>query len=149
MIEYIKGDIFRGTDDVIVHGCNCLCNFGAGIALQVARIYPGAYMEDRMTTYKDANKLGTFTSWTGPHQYHLDRTVTIVNAYTQFYPNAKMKPFDYRAFKNVLPQIRDAFPNKTIAMPKIGAGLAGGDWHRIATMIEECFGKKEIKIYVL
>lgn len=42
MIEYVNGDIFKGKDDVIVHGCNCFCNMGAGIALQVAKYYPEA-----------------------------------------------------------------------------------------------------------
>ena len=149
MITYIEGDIFQGTDDVIVHGCNCLCNFGAGIALQVLKNYPEAYAADKQTRRGDESKLGTFTSWTGPHCYHLDRHVTIVNAYTQYYPSVALKPFDYEAFGRVLPRIREYFFNHSIAMPKIGAGLAGGDWNKISLMINEAFPDKEIKIYVL
>lgn len=149
MITYVQGDIFRGTEDVIVHGCNCLCNFGAGIAMQVARLYPQAYDVDKATKRGDASKLGTFTSWTGQHYYDLTRTVTIVNAYTQFYPNAKMKPFDYKAFFTVLPQIKRKYIGQTIAMPKIGAGLAGGDWGRIEGMINDWFHDREVKIYIL
>lgn len=148
MITYIEGDIFKGGDDVIVHGCNCLCNFGAGIALQVLRIYPEAYRADRETGYKDANKLGTFSSWTGNNFYTHEKSVTVVNAYTQFYPNVKLKPFDYDAFERVLKKIKECFYDRTIAMPKIGAGLAGGDWNRISKIIEEVFPDKEIKIYI-
>jgi len=149
MITYVQGDIFKGTEDVIVHGCNCLCNFGAGIALQVLRLYPQAYDADKATERGNANKLGTFTSWTGQHCYDLARTVTIVNAYTQFYPSVKLKPFDYQAFFSVIMKISKIFADKTIAMPKIGAGLAGGDWNRITAMIDGWFGDKEVKIYIL
>lgn len=149
MITYIQGDIFRGTEDVIVHGCNCLCNFGKGIANQVLRLYPQAYDADKTTKRGDVTKLGTYTQWDGQHCYDLTRTVTIINAYTQFYPSVKMKPFDYNAFFSVLLKIKDHFSLRTIAMPKIGAGLAGGDWGRIAGIIENVFRDKEIKIYVL
>jgi len=148
MIKYIQYDIFKGGDDVIVHGCNCLCNFGAGIALQVFKIYPEAYYVDKKTKYKDASKLGTFTSWTGHNIYDYSRDITIVNAYTQFYPNIASKPFDYNAFETVLPKIKDSFHNKTIAFPKIGCGLAGGDWNIVSKMIEDCFKEKEIKVYL-
>ena len=149
MIKYINGDIFKGGDDVIVHGCNCLCNFGAGIALQVLKLYPEAYYVDKRTKYKDASKLGTFSSWTGKNFYDGVKPITIVNAYTQFYPNVKLKPFDYKAFEEVLPKIKEAFAGKTIAMPKIGAGLAGGSWNIIALMINQCFQETEVKIYLI
>ena len=149
MITYVQGDIFKGTEDVIVHGCNCLCKFKRGIALQVARLYPQAYDADKATTRGDVTKLGTYTQWEGRHYYDLTRTVTIINAYTQFYPSVKMKPFDYNAFFSVLLKIKDRFSLRTIAMPKIGAGLAGGDWERIAGIINDVFPDKEIKIYVL
>ena len=37
MIRYIEGDIFKSDCEVIVHGCNCVHNFGAGIALTVRK----------------------------------------------------------------------------------------------------------------
>ena len=35
MITYVKGNLLKGGDDVICHGCNCICNMGAGVALEV------------------------------------------------------------------------------------------------------------------
>jgi len=99
MIRYEHGDIFQGEEDVIVHGCNCFCTFGAGIALQVAKHYPAAYLEDKKTVVGDRSKLGTFTAVTVPHHLIL-KDVTIVNAYTQYDMGAHKKPFDYEAFKN-------------------------------------------------
>jgi O-acetyl-ADP-ribose deacetylase (regulator of RNase III) len=39
MIKYVDGDLIKlalkGEFDVIVHGCNCFCQMGAGIAPQM------------------------------------------------------------------------------------------------------------------
>ena len=147
MIIYKHGDIFQGGEDVIVHGCNCFCTFGAGIALQVTKYYPDAFAEDKKTLVGDKTKLGTFTTVTCPHRFK-EGQVTIVNAYTQYDCGAWKKPFDYDAFKTVCEHIKNRFGEKTIAMPKIGAGLAGGYWPRIAGIIEDVFGDKDIIVYL-
>lgn len=35
----------------------------------------------------------------------------------------------------------------TIAIPKIGAGLAGGDWETIRPILEEVFNDYDLTIY--
>jgi O-acetyl-ADP-ribose deacetylase (regulator of RNase III) len=44
-IKYVKGNIItlakEGEFDVIAHGCNCFCNFGAGLARDIKREFPG------------------------------------------------------------------------------------------------------------
>jgi len=160
MIKYVKGDLLRGGDDVIAHGCNCICNMGAGIALQIKREYPGAYEADLQTKYRDESKLGTYTKWTGPNKDIPGKEITIVNAYTQFDifshewragwdDTVPPIPFDYKAFRKVIIRIAEDFKDKTIAFPKIGAGLAHGDWDIIESMINEVFPVKEVKVYVL
>lgn len=158
MVKYVKGDLLKGGDDVIAHGCNCICNMGAGIALQIKRTYPLAFAVDKATKHTDINKLGTYTQWTGPNVYFPDRQITVVNAYTQFsifkndfrYGNyAKKDLFEYAHFKTILERMKSEFEEKTIALPKIGAGLAHGNWTRIEKIINETFPGKEIKVYVL
>ena len=149
MIQYVKGDIFQGEDDVIVHGCNCMNNMASGVAYQVAKYYPEAVYVDIKTVKGDPTKLGTYTSWTGQHRFHRDRAITIVNAYTQFLPVVSLKPFDYDAFATVLPKIKADFAGKTIATVRIGAGLAGGEWSRIEATINQVFNDQTIKVYVL
>lgn len=148
MIKEIKGNLFKSDVDVLVHGCNCWNTFGAGIALQVAKLYPEAYDEDLKTIRGDKNKLGTYTKWTGKNFYN-ERDVTIINAYTQYYANAKIKPLDYDALEKVMIKIKKDFKDNKIAMPKIGAGLAGGDWNKISAIINNVFNEKEILVYAL
>ena len=147
MITYVNGDIFRSNADVIVHGCNCFCTMGAGIARQVARYYPQAYTADKKTPCGSKAKLGTYSSWTGQHYFKPERTVTIVNAYTQWKYGGKTRNFSYSALKDVLPKIKNDFAGKTIALPKIGAGLGGGDWKIIEQIINMVFNDKDVLVY--
>jgi O-acetyl-ADP-ribose deacetylase (regulator of RNase III) len=130
MIRYVTGDLFKSSEEVLVHGCNCFCTMGAGVALLVRQYYLDAYTADIMTKYGDKQKLGTYSSSTGKHKYR-EQQITIVNAYTQYYFGCNKIQFDYDAFENVFKLILKDFADKTICMPKIGAGLAGGDWLKI------------------
>lgn len=53
-MNVIKGDLIKlaldGRFDVIVHGCNCQCAMGAGIAKSIKETFPEAYKADLATT---------------------------------------------------------------------------------------------------
>jgi len=142
MITYITGNIFNSSDDVLIHGCNCFKTMGAGVAFQVKRLYPGAATAD---INNPTPKLGEYSSWTGKNRIH-NKQITIVNAYTQYNP---YPPVDYDAIKKVMNQISIDFKGKTICMPKIGAGLAGGDWQKISGIIDGIFHDIPINVYIL
>ncbi|MGH1541486.1 MAG: macro domain-containing protein [Arenicella sp.] len=136
-MKVVQGDLIKlaleGDFDVIIHGCNCFCAMGAGIAKTIKAEFPEAYQADLNTTKGDRNKLGSFSSATvirGQHQ------ITIVNAYSQFHWQGKGNKADYQAIKSVFAQIQQAFSGKRIAYPLIGAGLAGGDWTIISQIID-------------
>lgn len=85
-MKVVKGNIFdlaeQGKFDVVVHGCNCFCTMGKGIAKEVKTRYPWVYEVDLKTHKGDSDKLGTFSeggviSKTGEF--------VIINAYTQFH----------------------------------------------------------------
>lgn len=44
---------------------------------------------------------------------------------------------DYEAVRTVMRGVKAAFTGQRIGYPKIGAGLAGGDWALIAAIIDE------------
>jgi len=44
MITYHNKDIFSDSNHIIVHGCNCFCTMGAGIAKTIKELYPSAYL---------------------------------------------------------------------------------------------------------
>lgn len=134
-MEFIEGnllDLFETQKmDILVHGCNCFHTMGAGIAKQIKWKYKEAYTADLQQTKKgDRSKLGTYSiAW-------INESQCILNAYTQYHFTGS-KPVDYDAIRSVFRMIDQNFQNKVIGIPKIGAGLAQGNWNTIQTIIEE------------
>ena len=150
MIEEIQGDVFKAKEDILIHGCNCFNTMGSGVAKIVKALYLGAWIHDQNTLRGDKTKLGDYTYWFGPHYYH-DQNITVINLYSQYrYGRSGDVYANYDAIAKGLMTIKDDFPNKSIAMPRIGAGLAGGDWETIKLIIRLVFDEDSIvKIYYL
>ncbi|MFW6226065.1 MAG: macro domain-containing protein [bacterium] len=137
-MKEIKGDLIKlarqGNFDMIVHGCNCFCRMGSGIAKQVAVEIPDAVRADKLTKPGDINKLGNYT--TGVIFDYENNPISIIyNCYTQYGHNPKDKPFIYEALTLCLRKINHTNKGKTIGLPLIGAGLAGGKWDIIKEII--------------
>lgn len=145
----IKGNLItlakEGHFDVITHGCNCFCTMGAGIAPQMAKAFScDNFKMEAAETRGDINKLGcidfgTFYLGQGSSQ---PLNLTVVNSYTQYMYGRNHKdgvstPVDYDAIRMCMRKINHIFKGKTIGLPMIGAGLAGGDWNLIETIIKE------------
>ncbi|NHZ82605.1 phosphatase [Massilia sp. CCM 8695] len=137
-MKILTGDLLQlaldGTVDVIVHGCNCQCQMGKGIALSIKRLFPEAFAADQATAKGDMSKLGTISV------AEIDRNgrkFFIVNGYTQYHWRGDGNKADYAAIRLVMKAVKSRFTGKRIGYPKIGAGLAGGDWARIVPIIEE------------
>ena len=137
-MKVVHGDLLAlavaGQFDVIIHGCNCQCTMGAGIAKAVRAAFPEAWEADCATGKDDRNKLGTFSSATVERDGH---DITVVNGYTQFHWRGSGRLADYDAIRSVMAAVKQAFRGKRIGYPRIGAGLAGGDWDTIAAIISE------------
>lgn len=137
-MKIIEGDLLKlaadGEFDVIIHGCNCQCQMGKGIALGIKKLFPEAYKADCATDKGSREKLGTFSYALIEREKH---SFIIVNAYTQFHWRGKGVKANYDAIRSVMKGIRAEFSGKRIGYPLIGAGLAGGDWDVISDIIVE------------
>jgi len=127
LLEYAKIKQF----DAIVHGANCFCTMGSGIAKQIKEQFYEAYAADCKTKKGDILKLGSYTQCKATHYDFI-----IINGYTQYNYGTDSPKVDYEAIALIMRKINFNFKGKTIGMPKIGAGLAGGDWERISKIIE-------------
>lgn len=131
----------EGHFDFIIHGCNCFCNMGRGIALEIRNKYPGAYEADCMTTKEDFNKLGTYSI------YQTVRGFYIINAYTQYdWRGKNIVNANYEAIRAVFRLIKANYGGKEyrFGIPAIGAGLAGGDWNIISKIVDEEMAGEDI-----
>ena len=147
----IKGNLITlakdGTFNLIVHGCNCHCTMGSGIAPAIAEAFNGPMgprQADNLTVAGDRGKLGDYTvsAWLHPDTLH---SVLIINAYTQYDIASEYGDImvDYDAVRSCFKDITDSVKNFVhpdpirIGYPMIGAGLAGGDWDVISAIINE------------
>jgi O-acetyl-ADP-ribose deacetylase (regulator of RNase III) len=137
-MKTVRGDLIKlalaGEFDVIIHGCNCQCTMGSGIAKSIRATFPEAYAADCETVKGDRDKLGTFSSVALIRDGH---PLTVVNAYTQFDWHGEGPLADYDAIRSVMRRVKQSFGGEAIGYPLIGAGLAKGDWSIIAPIIEE------------
>lgn len=142
-MKTIQGNLLDMFDackfDVIIHGCNCFCTMGAGIAQQIAERYPAAYNADQLTSnMKSHEKLGLFSivSWDD----FIGRRKFIINAYTQHQPSRDLSYHAlYHAFKNIFYNLSLVVPYHPlkVGIPQIGCGIAGGDWDIVEWLINK------------
>jgi O-acetyl-ADP-ribose deacetylase (regulator of RNase III) len=150
----VDGDLIklaqRAHFDAIAHGCNCFCQMGAGIAPQMAKAfscndpekYPGE-STDFPDRRGDMTKLGNIESyaWYVFGEDGERRRLEVINAYTQYkygrnHADGDASPVNYAAIEMCMKKINYRFKGKHIGLPKIGAGLAGGDWNIIKKIIQ-------------
>ena len=141
----IKGDLIKlalaGEFDVVVHGCNCFCTMGAGIAPQMAKAFGCDKFADEAPHQKgNIDKLGNI-NWEPVYVRNDDEPLYVVNAYTQYsygmnHIDGKNKPLDYDALSLCLKKINHQFKGLHIGLPQIGCGLAGGNWNAVKHLIQ-------------
>lgn len=145
-MKYVKGDLIRaaldGKFDVIGHGCNCFINFGAGIAKAIKLNFPEAYKADvRNGGHGDKKKLGTVSKAE-------IGSLIVLNCYTQ-HSYGRGINVDYNAIRSCMKEIKVLYSGKRIGLPKIGCGLAKGDWKVVSQIIEEELNGEDVTIMYL
>ena len=142
-MKEVNGDLIQmalnGEFDVIAQGCNCQCVMGSGIAKSIKETWPTAYEVDQKTKRGSYNKLGTISFTDSLAEHYLSSPyVVIVNCYTQFDYGRESKLYaNYDAIAMCMDKINHEYKGKRIGLPKIGCGLANGDWNVVKKIIED------------
>ena len=148
MIEYRKGDLMAVTSGIIAHGCNAQGVMGSGVAALVKAKYPAAFeqyvadlemMDIDDYDYKGVSPLGYVSFWSPTVLNDLtpDRLL-IANCITQnLFGRAGSKFVSYDAIHSCFAVLESVVKmnRMTINIPRIGAGLGGGDWTVIEAII--------------
>lgn len=144
-IIYKKGNILKTDLKVIIHGCNARGVMGAGLAKQIRTLYPEVY-----NSYKDIyNTEGLILGsiyWVNTNDYLFG------NAITQEKYGIDSVQISYIAIQEIVQEINRVLPNlglDKVALPKIGAGLGGGNWNTIEKIIESNLSKVQPVVYEL
>ena len=147
-ILYRKGDLLSHRDPegdyrtYFLHIANNKGVMGSGVAKQIVTKYPSV-KEDYLYYFQTEGEkiLGKVFLTTDPQTQHNIYTCVAQNGYGR---DGK-KYVDYHVLKGCLKEVQSHFSvnddvfKPQIAMPKIGAGLGGGDWSVISQIIEKEF----------
>lgn len=147
MIEYVKGDLFAEHHPFIAHGCNAQGVMGSGIAKIIREKWPECYK-----SYKKYCESNSADSMLGTVYVYTWNT-TIFNCITQLnYGKDGKKYVSYDAIDKCFENIGSnpfLFVKYYLAMPKIGAGLGGGNWEVIEAIIKHRLKDIKVKVYEL
>lgn len=140
-LEYINGDLLASDEFYIMHGCNNQGFMESGIAAQIKKKYPVAYEEYRRHHELTGLRLGSF------HLVDVNPGRRVINAITQTQGGI---PVSYDAINQIFTDLNtvNLNPHKRIAIPRIGAGVAGGSWDIIESIIKTRAVKYEVCVYV-
>lgn len=149
-IPITKGNLFDHIDlnkkTVIFHICNDEGGYGRGFAKELAEKYPRARtLYKKWFKYKNHFELGNI-------QYvKLDKNLYVINMLAQhgYKTKSNPEPLDYKALRKCLKEYNDVafLKDAKIIMPKLGTGLAGGDWEKIQVIISDELKGKEFTVY--
>ena len=149
-INYIKGDATNPIGNgkkLIVHICNDIGGWGKGFVLALSKKWKKPEQEYR-EWYKSQDKFEL-----GEVQFvEIDSELSITNMIGQ-HKIKRLKgqvPIRYEAVEKCLSKVADYSKenNFSIHMPRIGCGLAGGDWNTIEKIIQKKLIDRNIKVTV-
>lgn len=146
MIKYVKGDLLKANQQLIVHQCNARGIMGSGVARQVKEQYPSVYGK-----YFDMCDSRPRSKLMGEAQIvQIDDKRSIVNLIGQYHflPRTQ-RHTDYNALEKGFKQLKIDRPKVDLAMPKIGCGLGGGDWNIVSQLIVDIFDDRTVYVYEL
>lgn len=154
-VEYKVGNLchaaIAGEVNVIAHQCNCFCAMRSGVAKEIAKLFPDAKEADDNTTPGNSFKMGSYSIGKGKNCF--GQPFPIYNLYGQYKYGTEKQQTNYNALRSALRgmafRLYSDRHKVKIGLPKIGAGLGGGDWNEIVKIINEELKAFNVTVYVL
>lgn len=158
-IHYIKGDATYPDacpgPKIIAHIVNDEGKWGKGFALALGKMYPSARV-DYLRWHRDVPHFGLGkVRFTAPKTEIGSSLPWIAHMVAQHSVQIVSRPTDsppirYDALRLCLSIVCSAAKNsgRTVHMPRIGSGLAGGKWELIEPIINQTICDKFVDVYV-
>lgn len=153
MITYVTGDATYPVGDgpkAILHICNNRGGWGAGFTGALTKRWPDPELLYRHWFFRERQSfvLGAVQRV----DIRAEPGLTVVNMIAQdgYATRANPTALDYAALDVCLHEyVRTRPDGESVHMPRIGSGLAGGDWDQVAFLISEVLWMIPVTIYDL
>ena len=149
MIKYVEGDAtqpFGSGTKIIMHCCNDLGKWGKGFVVPLGKRFPGA----RELYLKPPQQEGGSVSFY-VHDQDVELVVANIVGQRSVYPRGGVPPVRYEWLRAGFEKVRDFLQNVggTVHCPRIGCGLAGGEWAKVEALLNEVLGDYDVYVYDL
>src|SRR5579883_410325 len=140
-IQYLKGDIFESSAQVIVNTVNCEGFMGRGLALAFKQRYP-----DMFSVYQQECKTGKLRI--GRPTLYRASTPWILNFPTKnkWRANSKIEYLE-KGLKYFVANYKEA-GIKSIAFPKLGTQNGKLSWDEVGPLMAKYLSKLDIDVYI-
>lgn len=150
-INYVRGDAtapLGSGQKIIVHVCNNIGAWGRGFVMALSRKWPQPERQ-----YRDWRRQRGQTLELGAVQFvEVEEGIRVANLVGQHEIRSQNNeaPIRYEAVRIGLASVaaEAARLHASVHMPRIGTGLAGGSWEKIAPIIEDELCSKGIAVTV-
>ncbi len=157
MIHYVVGDATQPEGKghkIIVHICNDIGRWGKGFVLAISRRWKEPEKAYRQWYEHPANDNRMELGKIQPVMVSDDITVINLIAQKGIYRSKGVPPIRYEAVRTCLNKVcryASGIEDKPISihMPRIGCGLAGGNWREIEHIIRETLSDIDVYVYDL
>lgn len=152
-LTYETGDATQPTGpapQIIAHICNDVGGWGAGFVLAISQRWSDP--EDQYQRWYDDRSMNDFGL--GAVQFvPVTTEITVANMIGQrdITSSADGPPIRYKAVEAALGVVatRARELGASVHMPRIGSGLAGGDWTIIERIVEQALAGVDVTVYDL
>lgn len=151
IVKEIKGNLLDTDIDFIAHGVNCQGKMGSGVAKAISDLYPEVkagylnFFQTKLPLTLEGGKdfLGTVQTVITSDKKR------VFNCFTQEYYGYDGQLYvSYKAIREVFEILAEHY--SVIAIPRIGCGLAGGNWDIVKEIINEVTGDRlDVHVYYL
>ena len=143
MIKYTSGNLLDSEADILVNAINCVGVMGKGIALEFKNRYPKMFESYKYLCKKGEVKVGSLFVWKDPHTKH------IINFPTkQHWRNKSEIEWIDSGLQVLRKSMLELFPDKSIAIPKLGCANGGLSWEDVKPLIETHLGDLPNIVYI-
>ena len=133
MIELTRGDILQANAEALVNTVNCVGVMGRGIAFQFKKAFPNNYKLYKSACDNKKVHPGDMLV------YDLNRFKNprfIINFPTKRHWKGKSKIEDIEKGLQALVDVIRKYNIHSVAIPPLGCGLGGLNWHEVKPLIE-------------
>lgn len=157
LISYVTGDATYPKGEstkIIIHVCNDVGAWGKGFVLALSKRWKNPEKEYR-EWYRTGKTINLIPFKLGCVQIvKVETDILVANMIAQkgIRRNVQTKLIDYNALTTCLQKVIEfadgLYSNVSIHMPRIGAGLGGGNWNTIENIINNIFESSPHEVYV-